>query len=415
MMPAIDRETAELPLARSRLRILSLSSVFPHPLQKDLGRFVRARLMAMAELAEVKVVAPVAYLEFGNPARHGLGIGKVPLRQTEGNLEVWHPRWQYLPDAGPVTAFLMALQMLYRFARLRRSFHYDVIDAHFAFPEGIAAALLARVFRCPYSITLRGNETDHNQRRYRGYTMRWAICNASRVIAVSERLRCFAVECGIDPARTTTIPNGIDASVYYPRAGRSILARFSIPDNVPLILSVGYLIERKGHHRAIQALETLAAAGSPAHLVIAGGPGGEGRFEPILKNLIAELDLASRVHFTGNVPQDDLAQLMSAADVLVLASSNEGWPNVVNEALACGLPVVATDVGAVPEMLPSEDYGLVVPLDDPTALALALSRALKSRWDRTAIAAWGAGRSWQRVAVEVVECLEAVAAGGKRL
>jgi len=308
-----------------------------------------------------------------------------------------------------VTAFLLAVQLRRHFAHLRRSFHFDIIDSHFAFPDGIAAALLSRLFRCPYTITLRGNETEHSEYLWRGYTIRWAIRRAAHVITVSERLRKFAIDCGADPLKTTTIPNGINAEIYYPREGRGILAKHSIPEGAPVILSAGYLIERKGHHKVIQAIGTLASMGSPAHLIIAGGPGAERRFEPVLRKLVGELRIEDRVHFTGNVVPDELAQLMSAADVFVLASRNEGWPNVVNEALACGVPVVATDIGAVPEMLPSTDYGLVVPLNDQSKLEKALLIALDRDWDRKRIAAWGASRSWNQVANDVLQCLERAA------
>jgi teichuronic acid biosynthesis glycosyltransferase TuaC len=388
-----------------KLRILSFASAFPHVLQKNLGIFVRARLRAMADLAEVKVIAPVAYLEYGNPARHGLGIRKVPRRRMDGALEVFHPRWQYLPNAGPITAFLLAVQVLFRFATLQRRFQYDVIDAHFAFPEGVAAALLSTVVKRPYSITLRGNETEHNELFFRGIAIRWSIRKADRIITVSEPLRKFAIACGADPRRVKTIPNGVDTSVYYPRADRQVLASHGIPADVQIILSAGYLIERKGHHNVIRAMRRLIDGGRTAHLVIAGGPGAEGRFEPTLRKLIAELGLEKNVHFTGLVSPEELAKLMSAAAVLVLASRNEGWPNVVNEGLACGVPVVATDIGGVGEMLPSEEYGFIVPVADQEALETALARALTHCWDRAKIAHWGGARSWEQVATEAVDYL----------
>ena len=398
--------TASLP-ERYGFRVLSFAPAFPHPLQSNLGIFVRARLRAMAELAEVKVVAPVAYLEYGNPARRGLGIGKVPSPRMDGPLEVFHPRWQYLPNAGPVTAFLLALQMLVRFARLGRKFRYDVIDAHFAFPEGIAAALLGAVFDKPYAITLRGNETDHSEYPFRRHAIRWAIRRADRIITVSERLRQFAIECGAAPAKIQTIPNGVDVSVYRPREGAArILAAYGVPDGVPIVLSAGYLIQRKGHHKVMRALRTLIGRGSPAHLVIAGGPGAEGRYEPVLRNLAAELGLEDRVHFTGVLPATELAAVMSGASVMALASTNEGCLNVVNEALACGVPVVATDIGGVPEMLPGNAYGFIVPVDHQRALEDALERALAVKWDREAIARWGASRSWRQVALEALSCLQ---------
>jgi len=111
--------------------------------------------------------------------------------------------------------------------------------------------------------------------------------------------------------------------------------------------------------------------------------------------------LQSSVYFTGNVAPDAMAEILSAGNVLCLASTNEGWPNVVHEALACGSPVVSTDVGAVREMLPSNRYGLIVPVNDQAALQRALEEALRKDWDRDAISAWGRARSWQQVVIEV--------------
>ena len=109
------------------------------------------------------------------------------------------------------------------------------------------------------------------------------------------------------------------------------------------------------------------------------------------------------------VSQPVLAEYMSAADLFCLASSREGWPNVVNEALGCGVPVVATDVGAIRDMLSSPEYGLVVPAGDQPALTVALGRALDTRWNREAIAAWGKSRSWMDVAAETAGVLSEAA------
>jgi glycosyltransferase involved in cell wall biosynthesis len=140
-------------------------------------------------------------------------------------------------------------------------------------------------------------------------------------------------------------------------------------------------------------------------LAIAGGRGPEGAFEEQLRAMAAEQGMEDQVRFLGAVSADTLAELMSAADVFCLASTNEGWPNVVHEALACGAPVVATDVGAVPEMLPGTQYGTIVPVNDQAALEFGLERALCARWDRDAISAWGRARSWSQVAREVLGSL----------
>jgi glycosyltransferase involved in cell wall biosynthesis len=149
-------------------------------------------------------------------------------------------------------------------------------------------------------------------------------------------------------------------------------------------------------------------------LLIAGGPGPEGQYENYLRNLVAHHGLTESVRFLGAVPAATMAEIMSASDVLCLASTNEGWPNVVHESLACGTPVVATDVGAVPAMLDEGRYGMVVPVNDPLSLKQALEEALAKHWDRPAIAAWAQNRGWSQVAAEVLEEMQVMLAGPRQ-
>lgn len=384
------------------LKVLSLSSTFPTPWQPSLGTFVRARLDRVASFAQIKVLAPVAVMEFGNPTRRGFGTGALARCYKDRSLDVIRPRWIYPPLGGCLNGFLLFLQLLVPITRLRKSFPFQIIDAHFGHPDGIAAMLLARMLGCPFTITLRGNETFHSKYFFRGRAVRWAIRRADRVITVSQRLREFAIESGAAANRVVTIPNGVDTGLFYPREGQVVRERLELATDTPLILSAGYLIERKGHHRVIQALHRLRACDVTAHLIIAGGPGAEGAFEQTLRRQVADLALEKQVHFLGHVETEAMPELMSAADVVCLASSREGWPNVVNEALACGTPVVATDIGGVPDMLTSDRYGFVVPAGDQRALETALQKALLKSWDRDAIAEWGQKRSWQTVADDVI-------------
>jgi len=156
----------------------------------------------------------------------------------------------------------------------------------------------------------------------------------------------------------------------------------------------------------IAAIQALAEEGRMTDLYIAGGVArGGAPFDREIKRLIAEWNLGARVHLTGWLDREGLAELMSAADVFCLASYIEGWPNVVNEALACGTPVVATRVGSVPDMLPEERYGIMVQPREQESLTDGLRRALDKEWDREAIAAWGQSRAWEDVAREVIEVM----------
>lgn len=390
------------------LKVLSLSTVFPNPGEPGLGIFVKSRLDHVAHCAKITVIAPVPVLDYGNPS--GMRRAAVPHRRSENGIEILHPRWLYPPLGSVFNALCLSLAVGATVFRLRKHFGFELIDAHFGYPEGIAAALLASVFRSPFIVTLRGNETMHARGRLHRWAMRWSLRRAARVITVSESLRQFAIGLGVEAKAARTIPNGIDTGRFFPRDRMQARKKYGIDDSVPMILSAGYLIERKGHHRIIDALKKLREKGIDAQLVIAGGPGREGRFEEVIRQRVADHGLEHAVRFLGHVSPETLAELMSATDIFCLASSREGWPNVVHEAMACGAAIVTTDVGGTPDMVPSTEYGYVVPAGNQDALEEALARALGRQWDRDAISAWARSRSWTQVASEVIEEMRQVVA-----
>jgi teichuronic acid biosynthesis glycosyltransferase TuaC len=388
------------------IKVLSLSTNYPRPSEPGRGLFVRSRLQHLAEILPVRVVSPVALVDYTRQDRVG---SYPPRRLPDRHIEVLYPRWFYPPHGGMANGWFLAARLLPFLRRLRREFPFRVIDAHFGHPEGVAAALLAAAIGVPFTVTLRGSETVHAEVSGRRRWIGWALRRAARVIAVAETLRRFAIELGVDPARVRTIPNGVDATTFYPRPREEARKRLGMPADRPIILTAGHLIELKGHHRAVRALADLRRNGSLAELWIAGGPGRAASFETQIRAEIRQHGLDNAVRFAGAVSQDALAEHMSAADVFCLASSREGWPNVVHEALGCGTPVVATNVGGVEDMLPSPEYGVIVPRSDQAALSGALGGALERNWNRERIAAWGKARSWTQVAAETAEVLREAA------
>ncbi len=389
------------------LQIATLTTLYPNPAQPRLGLFVRARLQHLGAIAKVRVVAPLARVAYSRlrGGKAGAGAGGEDWLM-DGTLQVCRPYWLYPPMGGVLNAWFLYRQVLPVFRRLQRESKLDLIDAEFGFPDGIAAALLARTLGVPFTVTLRGAEVDHARARWRGAALGWCFRRARRVIAVSERLRDFAVSRGASPERTITIPNGVDASIYHPRDREAIRLKKAVPREAKVILTAGHLIELKGHHFAIRAAARLRERGLPVRLLIAGGPGHAASFEADLRRMAA--GAGDMVTFLGEVPQQVLAEWMCAADLFCLASRREGWPNVVNEALACGTPVVAANVGAVPEMIVSEDYGVIVPPEDEQALAAGLEKALAREWDRSGISRLGQARGWPEVAAEVLRAMHEV-------
>lgn len=395
------------------MRILSFSTLYPSRAEPLNGVFVRRRLAAIAELAEVRVAAPYARLAWGRSPL----LGARPESGFDGALQVLRPAWYYPPLLGGLNPLLLALESLAAVGRLRREFPFELIDAHFGHPDGAAAALLAVLFGVPFTITLRGAEADHAQYYARRRLMGWALGRAGRVFTVSEGLRQLAVSLGAVPERCFTVPNGIDSALFFPRGREEARRRLGIPSDVPVVFSAGHLIELKGHRHILDAVHRLREQGSDARLYIAGGAGHGADIRDELLRLAAAFGMRNAFHLPGATPAGEMPLWFSAADVYCLFSRREGWPNVVNEALACGTPVVAANVGAVPQMIPSPDYGTVVGAGDVAGLTVALDAALKRRWDRPAIARWGQSRSWQRVAREVVDHFAAMMAerpGGEK-
>lgn len=407
------RFPAERPLKHGGsgiMKLLSFSLCYPNPSDPKLGIFVQRRLQSMAALpdCELRVVSPVPVFDYANgwAGNEWFGSKGVPLMRKDGGVEIRHPRYLYPPGGDFTNAFFLAASAWRTVHRMHGEFPFDLIDAHFAFPEGVAASWMAKRLSIPYTITMRGNELLNGGYPLRRKYMAAALRGAARVLAVSGELRDYAVALGVDPARTHVVPNGVDTAVFHDAGGARRAGERTV------FLSAGHLIELKGHHRSIEALAILLRQGADAELRIAGEAGRAGRFEPELRALPAKLGIANRVTFLGAIPQLQLAEEMRNADGFVLSSSREGWPNVVQEALACGTPVVSASVGAAPDMV-AEGTGILVPPNDVGALADGMRELIARSWNRAAIARWGQRRGWDRVALDVRKIL-GEALGGER-
>jgi teichuronic acid biosynthesis glycosyltransferase TuaC len=392
----------------SRPRILSITTVYPNSVEPGLGPFVKARLEHLAQYADIKVIAPVPLIDYSRRKIGLLHSRAKPLAGTD-SVEVLHPYWLYPPSGTPLNIFFLCIRLLPLIFRLRRSFDFNMIDAHFGYPEGAAAALLASIFRVPFMVTLRGSETMFAAYPARRKWIQRSLRKAAAVIAVSENLRQFAIAEGAAAERVRTIPNGVDTDVFFARDRRRLREERGLIADHKVIVSAGELIEAKGHHLVIQSVAKLVAADSSIRLLIVGKTGRGGvDYESELRNLVGELGLESFVTFIGWVDKNGLADLFSVADVFCLASYTEGWPNVVHEALSCGAPVVVTAVGGARALVPDVQYGSVVPVKDVEALTAALAASLNKQWNRQAIAAWGQSRNWTHVAREVIAVVDEI-------
>jgi teichuronic acid biosynthesis glycosyltransferase TuaC len=377
--------------------IVVLSSLFPSSVQPGAGLFIRERMFRVGQRLPLSVVSPSPWFPLQSLIRRfrpGFRPG-APREEIQSGFPVHFPHFLSIPGLlKQWDGLMMALGSLLLLRRLKAQGKLDIIDAHFAYPDGYAALLLGRWLGVPYTVTLRGTETRHLRTPGLAERALKAIHSANRVFSVSESLKKLAVEHGADPAHIEVVGNGVDIERFKPVDRQTARLALHIEPHAKVLISVGGLVPRKGFHRVIEVLPELRIAHPNLKLLIVGGPSPEGNNLPQLERQVDELGLKNCVIFLGLVKPDQLPALLSAADVFVLATSNEGWANVFLEAMACGLPVVTTDVGGNREVINDDSVGFITPLGDPRALADAIRRAFATPWDRQHIRSHAENNAW---------------------
>lgn len=392
------------------MKVLVFTNLYPNHMMPNHGVFVKERMTKFAGLDgdQVKIVAPVPYfppLKFNWRWKYS----QVARRETIEGLEVLHPRFVIPPKFGmSLYGLLMFLSTLPAVMKLKRDFDFEVIDAHYVYPDGFAAVLLGSFFRRPVVVSARGSDINLFSRfpiirRLLKLTLR----KAAAVIAVCHALKDAMVNLNIPAAKITVIPNGVDTAKFFPVAKQVARRQLGLPDG-KIILSVGELIPRKGFHVLIQALELLVREHGRQNirLIIVG----EGAYRKTLEGQIASLKLVKHVRLAGSVPHAELYKWYSAADLFCLASDREGWPNVILESLACGTPVVATAIWGTPEILTSDKVGMLTKRE-VRDMAEKLSLALDKSWQSQEIVDFAGAYTWEKVALLVSHVLAEVLNG----
>ncbi len=373
--------------APSGLRLLTFSTLFPDSARPNHGVFVENRLRHLVGTGEASstVLAPVPWFPSGN-ARFGAHarLAAVPAMEERHGLRVHHPRYLVIPKVGMSVAPAL-LYFAARRALRRMELAFDAIDAHYVYPDGVAAVWLGAALGKPVVITARGSDVtqlpDYAVPRAQ---IRMALRRAAALIGVSAALCRRMVELGADPAKVTTLRNGVDTRGFHPVDRAAARGRLGLTRRT--LISVGHLIERKRNHLTIAAMPLLP---DTDFILVGDGPE-RGRLEA----QAAALGVADRVRFLGAQPHHALAEFYGAADAMVLASSREGWANVLLESMACGTPVVASDIPGNDEVVQTPAAGRIVAENTPEGIAAAVRDLFATEPDRAATRAYAEPFSW---------------------
>lgn len=394
-----------------KIRTLLFSTLYPNSVRPSHGIFVETRLrhVLSSGKVETRVVAPVPWFPFthgmfGEYAQHAA----VPRFETRKGIDVDHPRYLLLPKLGMNLAPAALARVGLAAARrlMAAGFDFDLIDAHYFYPDGVAATMIGKALGKPVVITARGTDINLIPRYERPRRMILeAARNSAAMISVCGALKDALTELGAPADKITVLRNGVDLELFRPEDPSRARSECGIKPGFA-IASVGHLVERKGHHLVIEAMPQL----TEVDLYIAGS----GEMEGGLRRLAERLGVASRVHFLGALPQERLRLLYSAVDCLVLASSREGWANVLLEAMACGTPVVASNVWGTPEVVASPDAGVLMSERSAFGVADGVGRLRTQMPERAATRRYAEQFSWDATTQGQLAIFGALAGGSWR-
>jgi teichuronic acid biosynthesis glycosyltransferase TuaC len=355
------------------MRILSISSLFPTVGLPNHGIFVYNRLQAMAEEgADITVINPLPDSPVHRVLKKYRDHLNAPDHRQLGLLSVYHPRFLSLPKFGKQLEQHTCKRSVMRIAeRLHAERRFDAIDVHWTYPDLPAAVALAKKWGVPVTLTLRGMEAFYN---YPGDTRQHVIqaclSEVDHIISLSHEMAVHADSLANTADKTSIVRNGADTITFTYQPQETVRQTLGLNPDATILLGVGSIIARKGFQHVIRAMSILEQRHPERHFEyhILGSTGLEGDFEQELHNMVATMGLQDKVFMHGSVPNAQLPQWYNAADLFCLSSFGEGSPNVLSEALSCGCPAIASDVGSVPDIMQAEtDLGSIIPNQQGTS------------------------------------------------
>jgi teichuronic acid biosynthesis glycosyltransferase TuaC len=379
------------------MKVLVFTTLYPNNIWPNQGVFIKERMAQFATLdgCDVKVVAPVPYFP-PIKANWRWRFSQVARFEVRDGLDVYHPRYYMTPKWGMILyGVLMFLSVLTAVRRLQKNFDFDLIDAHFVYPDGFAAVLLGKYFNKPVVVSARGSDINlYSAFDLIRWMLRYTLTEAKAVIAVSEALKEAITRLGIPADKVFVVPNGVDIKKFYPLPKESARTTLNLP-NKRIILSVGNLTANKGFDLLVKAFSRLSNDpwGHDLFLVIVG----DGTIRRQIESLILSLGLGDKIKLVGTVPHETLNLWYNAADLFCLMSQSEGWPNVLLESFACGVPAVATAVGGIPEIIDSDKLGLLTGREE-SKIADSIRAAFAKIWCTDEILEYTMKYSWDRSA-----------------
>ncbi len=342
-------------------KILVITMLYPNSENPHFGIFIKREVESLADYFSQKIIVPRAWVPSqGIRSFFMTGVQSDPVQKIDVLYKSYFP----LPGAlfQPVKGLWFFLFTVGLIKKLRNEFDFDMIHAHNVYPEGFCASLIKKFFKKPLVITCRGNDLHKLPDNVLLRPMiTSALNNADGIITVSRSLSRKAIDLGADPEKISVMPKGVDTRIFKPMPQPDIRKKLNLPVDKTIVLSVGWLISRKNPYSFVNILKSYTDPDRKKFLFVWIG---EGPLQSEMENEIYRNNLEEYVKFVGRKNPDEVAIWMNAADIFMLVSFSEGMPNVLYEAMACGTPVIASNVDGAAEILKHMKTGILVAPDD---------------------------------------------------
>jgi glycosyltransferase involved in cell wall biosynthesis len=365
------------------MNVLCITNLFPNKYEPNRGMFNFQLFMALAKLVNMRIIAPIPYYPgmslLPGFTHFGRVKGAVDMENLN-NIKVYHPRYFSLPKIGrSFYGYFYFIGIRKLIQEIKKDFDFDVILSSFAYPDGYASFLLAKKLNKPLVSEILGSDIYlHAKHYFRKHMILKSLKNSQKVIAMSEGLKKEVIRHGVLKENIIVNYNGVNKNIFFYKDKMVAKKELGLDSEVCNVLFVGNLVPVKGIENLLHAMAQLVKSENKKFMLYIIG---YGSLKSLLSTMSYQMGLEKFIHFIGEKNHNEISTWMQACDLFCLPSYSEGVPNVILEAMSCGTPVVASEVGGIPEIVTPNEQGILVPPGDPNALAKALIIASDKQWN----------------------------------
>jgi len=399
------------------VKVLVISSNFPNNVQTNHGLYIYELILHQQKINDMNVISPISITPpvsaMKNPIqfKQWLLLQKsIEHRSSIEGMNIYYPRILYFPRL--INEFSQGIALFTRLLplvlRIRQDFKFDIVHAHHIVPEGLTGVLLSKALGIPVVITCHGPDINYDFTKgfMKTKMIRYVAENANICFVVSTALKENLARLNIPlDEHIQVVVNGVDLSRFFPIDNIRARSRLGLPFDKQIVVYRGGFYPDKGINYLIDAFEIIAAKRKNILLFLIG----EGELKSALNRKIKNLKLEDQIIIKTKIASAEVPIWMNAADLNVLPSLNEGFPTSIIESLACGIPVVATKVGGVPEIIPSKELGFLVNPRDCDDLAQKIILGLDKIWNKDELVTRAKSFSWYKIAGQIQQVYEKIA------